>query len=271
MSSPLTRPGATPPNPASAAPAGPAMQIPEMRPEAPKSRGGLSRLGIAVAIGAFVIVAALALAYDFGGGSADADQKPPVLAGFGNKLSNEYKPEDPPPAKEELPPKKAAAPRLRQEPQRSRQVLLFGDALGNPNNAIAARQVEAWSRGEGYVNLAQLEAEAGQGHCLVSDGTVFQAQQRGGTLQLLRPLFGTDQRNGATCRAAPAGSTVALGMAENEDDPICVIRLDTVGAARASYPIDCWEVFGASGGSGRTNDGTVYDIRTIGDLTTKQG
>lgn len=174
-------------------------------------------------------------------------------------------PPPPPKAEEKPPPQKPADP-PKPTPPRSRDVLWGKNGQGDradqfpdPNVAIARRHVEWWASAEAEEDAAAVAATG----CVLKGGTTFEAQQRGGMVQVLRPVYGTDATSGETCLAIRPGATLVV---EPQDrGKLCATRLNLIGGA--SRDIGCWEMMKTN--EERSQRAAVYAIRTVSDFETE--
>jgi hypothetical protein len=143
------------------------------------------------------------------------------------------------------------------------------DQFDDPNQAMAQREVETWSG-----TPAQAAAPAGMGTlyssqqrtfpelagCVVKDGTTIEAGQRGGVVQILRPVYGRDYERKEECVAIRAGST--LKLEPRGQGSLCATRLDLAGGG--IKPLGCWPVFDAKEGS--SPRGAIFYVRVESDI-----
>lgn len=218
---------------------------------------GVLALAVASGIGAVV--------WDANRGT-EATAPTAMLVGTGRAaLSGRYEPREEKkekakdePAKEE---QKGEAPKVG---HRSRRVLWGkdgtgdgGDQFADPNVKLAEAEIAMWA--------SEVRPDAGGVYaelpgCVVKDGTMIEGMQRGGSLQIVRPVIGHDHRRGQECVAIRAGAT--LGLQEHEEGGFCVTRLDEVGGGIRQ--LECWEVTGIEGSNPRS---ALYKVRVSSDTS----
>jgi hypothetical protein len=234
---------------------------------APKPKvAGLNRR---IVIGVIALVAAAgigAVAWDYNRG-AEAEPATSMMVGTGRAgLETGYKPVEAKTAPTVQPPAKEPPRKVVEERQRSRRVLWGRDGAGNgesqladPNLKIAEAAIAAWLAEAGVSEATPASTHDELPGCVVKGGTMIEAMQRGGVLQIMRPVIGYDQRRG-TCVAIRAGAT--LGLQEHEDGGFCATRLDQVGGGIRR--LACWALTGIEGRDPRS---AIYKVRTDHDIS----
>jgi hypothetical protein len=116
-----------------------------------------------------------------------------------------------------------------------------------------------------YGTPAQAGAPAGMGTLYSSQQQTFpeltiEAGQRGGVVQILRPVYGRDYERKEECVAIRAGST--LKLEPRGQGGLCATRLDLAGGG--IKPLGCWPVFDAKEGS--SPRGAIFYVRVESDI-----
>jgi hypothetical protein len=226
---------------------------------------GLNRPIVAGVVALVVAAGIGAVVWDAGRGP-EATPVTAMLVGTGRAaLSGQYEPEDEQQAAERKQEQKREQTQDKPKPKlRSRRVLWGkdgtgdgGDQFADPNVKLAEAEIASWA-GEEPQDAGGVHAELPG--CVVKDGTLIEGMQRGGSLQIVRPVIGHDYQKGQECVAIRAGAT--LGLQEREDGGFCATRLDEVGGGVRQ--LECWEVVGIEGSNPRS---AVYNVRVGSDIS----